>query len=591
MTIRAMLSLRWPPRLAVAFCALAGVLLPAGFGMVAGVPEPLIQDEFSYLLGADTFARGRLTNPSPPLPEFFEAPHVIVSPTYQSKYPPGQALVLAAGQRMLGHPIWGVWISCGLFAGALCWMLQAWTSRHWAFAVTLICAATLGTGTYWAQSYWGGMLPASGGALLLGAVRRTLRHPEITTSSLLGIGLLVLVNTRPYEGALLSLPAAVLLAGWLVRDPSHTISRKATRFLVPVAAILAVGLALMMYYNRAVTGSFLQTPYDLHLRQYLHRGVFVFSPPRSPDRAPVARVARFYNAVEAELVQKESIAVAVVGNFAVRLPTSLVPPFGLMSVASIAGPPFLGVTIWLALLVAVWRPRSTRAISFTVIGGLAAEGLVWLYLPAYPVPLVPVLVPAWLIAFDRIAKRFAWARFVSTTVLLFAAGQALVWWWFPHYAAPATSLVAAAIAASAQRLSRGLPAGAVYRLLPLVSVLLAAQILVAFTLNRVGWQNIDRRQPETGFRTPGDTVRYLAALPGDDLVFVKYDEQYSKDLEWVYNGADLASSPVIFAHYLDDDRNAALMTIYRERSAWILRLSPGEASLSPHTGHLLRPER
>ncbi len=155
-TLPRLVSLRWPPRAAIVFCGILGTILPAIFGIVMGVPDPVIHDEFSYLLGADTFAHGRLTNPSPALPEFFEAPHVLVVPSYTSKYPPGQPLFLALGQ-MAGQPIWGVWLGCGLFAASLCWMLQAWSSRKWALTVTVLAIVTLGTSTYWAQSYWGGM--------------------------------------------------------------------------------------------------------------------------------------------------------------------------------------------------------------------------------------------------------------------------------------------------------------------------------------------------------------------------------------------------------------------------------------------------
>lgn len=579
--VGALLSLRWPPRIAVAFCGLVGVLLPAAYGLLSGIPEPVIHDEFSYLLGADTFVRGSLTNPAPPLPEFFEAPHVIVSPTYQSKYPPAQALLLAVGQGLMGHPIWGVWFSCGLFAAAACWMLQAWTARHWAPSVTLICAATLGTTTYWAQSYWGGMLPACGGALVMGAVRRTLRRPRVLTSSIMAIGLLVLASTRPYEGALLSVPAALLLGRWLVRDATYDIKRKVMRVVVPVAVILVVGAGVMMNYNRAVTGEFRRTPYDLHLRQYFQRGVFVFSTPRAPERTPVARIAGFYDEAESDVAQKRSRLLAVLGHFAVRMPMSLIAPFGLASAASIEAPPYRGVTIWLVLLFAVWKPRSPRAIGLALAGALAAESLLWLYLPVYPWPLVPIVIAAWLMAFRRTATRDAWARFVFVTLLFCAAGGALVWWWFPHYSAPATCLVLAVIASSLQRLSRRLPAGTAPRLVPLVTILLAAHIPMVYAL-RTDHRHSGGSLAGVGFRTRGDIVRQLEALPGNDLVFVEYDEQFSKHIEFVYNGADLASSPVIFAHRLGDERNAALMDVYRERLPWILRVSVSEFSLTPY---------
>src|SRR5206468_2580061 len=59
-------------------------------------PLPVVHDESSYALQAEIFARFRWTAPSPPIPEFFEQPHVLrFQPGFFSETT-STALVLAA---------------------------------------------------------------------------------------------------------------------------------------------------------------------------------------------------------------------------------------------------------------------------------------------------------------------------------------------------------------------------------------------------------------------------------------------------------------------------------------------------------------
>src|SRR5690348_16555962 len=107
------------------------ILAAAIFPMVARLlllpwfpfPPTQIHDEFSYLLQGDTFAHGRVSNPTPPFWQHFETEYVLFSPGYASQYQPGQGLVLAAGQVFAGHPWWGVWLSMGIMFAVICWAL------------------------------------------------------------------------------------------------------------------------------------------------------------------------------------------------------------------------------------------------------------------------------------------------------------------------------------------------------------------------------------------------------------------------------------------------------------------------------------
>lgn len=227
-------------------------------------PEPLIHDEFSYLLAADTFASGRLTNDTHPMWRHFETFHVIHEPSYQSKYPPGQGLVLAAGQALTGHPIAGVWLSFAAACAAVAWMLAAWLPRRWAIAGSLLLATHPLLGAWWAQTYWGGAVAVLGGALVYGAVPRLIRGARGWSGAWLGAGLGILALSRPVEGALASIPPLALLA--LRVRPAHR--KEVAGRLVPGALIAAAAIGWLGYYHWRVTGDAFRAPYQVWLETY-----------------------------------------------------------------------------------------------------------------------------------------------------------------------------------------------------------------------------------------------------------------------------------------------------------------------------------
>lgn len=55
---------QWLCVILIGLVAFAG---SSAVGLLVGTPQPKFHDEFSYLLAGDTFAHGRLTNPTHPM--------------------------------------------------------------------------------------------------------------------------------------------------------------------------------------------------------------------------------------------------------------------------------------------------------------------------------------------------------------------------------------------------------------------------------------------------------------------------------------------------------------------------------------------
>src|SRR5713101_2952363 len=247
------------------------------------VPVPGIHDEYSYLLLGDTLAHGRLANPPHPMWISFESFHVNWFPTYSSKYPPGQGAILALGQ-LLGYPWIGVLLSAATMCVAILWMLQAWLPARWAFLGAALVALKFGIASYWINSYWGGAVAATGGALVLGAMPRIIRRARTRDALLLGLGIAILANTRPYEGLLFCLPVAGWFLWWLAGKTKSPVTRRTriVRVFAPLAVVLTFTIGFIGYYNWRLTENALLFPHVLNTRTYRTTGLFLWDHPKDP---------------------------------------------------------------------------------------------------------------------------------------------------------------------------------------------------------------------------------------------------------------------------------------------------------------------
>jgi ABC-type multidrug transport system fused ATPase/permease subunit len=289
-------------RWSTAWLAIAVFIFSVALTSVYRLPQPRIHDEFSYLLQSDTFAHGRLTNPTHPLWRYFETLHVLQQPTYASKYQPGQGLFLALGQ-IIWNPILGVWISTALAIASLFWMLRALFSPGWALAGAVL--AFLNTQVlWWNWSFWGGCVPMLGGALVLGGMFRTLNNISTSASVAMGIGAGLLVITRPFEGGVLCLIVGIvcLWSFWKTARLNMLI-----RFATPLVIAALPFLAFDAYYNYRVTGNALTPPYATYEKTYSRNALFIWQADPQNDRNHRPEINRFYDDEKRDVTMQRSL--------------------------------------------------------------------------------------------------------------------------------------------------------------------------------------------------------------------------------------------------------------------------------------------
>ncbi len=280
--------------LTILFLGLVTILSRAALLPVLPVPIPAVHDEFSYLLAADTFAHGRLTNPPHPMWVFFDTFHVLQHPTYASKYPPAPSAAMALGQ-LLGHPWIGILLSTAGMVMAVTWMFQGWFPAPWALLGGVLVWSHLGLFAHWVDSYFNGSVALIGAALVLGAFPRILHFSRARDAFWMGAGAVILASSRPVEGLIFCLPVAVALPLALMSRRKRHGQIAVVHLILPFAAIVVCGLIFLAYYNARVTGNPLQFPYVLYHRQYFNYPVFAWQKANSPLHYDNPQFETFFN--------------------------------------------------------------------------------------------------------------------------------------------------------------------------------------------------------------------------------------------------------------------------------------------------------
>jgi hypothetical protein len=515
--------------IAAATIALRLALLP-----LLHAPVPVVSDEFSHLLLADTLLDGRVANPTHPFWQHFETLHVIQQPHYGSDYFPGHAAVLAAGRVLIGSAWAGVLCECFAFLLILYWMLRGWMPARWALAGVLLAALRFGIGSYWVNAYHGGFLPAVGGALIAGAFPRllpswrtlswrTLQRAAANFSSpsnkitlingaILGLGLAILVTTRPFEGALYSLPFLAMLAWDLRRN-----FRRLVLIAIPTVAIAGTAVVLMGAYFSRVTGSPFVTGYQVNQKAYGWPMGLAWTTPRKIEFRNI-ELERYY---DYELGEREKVDGPI--DFVEYL-TFRIQEYWRF---------FLGPALSIPLLViaSVWRRRRTLILLLT--GALLAISL---------------------------------------------EGAAS-----PHYLAPATAVIVAIVVECCRHFHA--------RRIPIVPMLLATMALVLAL--RIAAQNLGLPYTQAlnyqswcckvqGNMNKQRITRALERTPGQHLVFVKTKTDEFNLLQWIYNAADIDASRIVWARDLGTERDAQLTAYFRDRQAWVVDPNVEPAALTKY---------
>jgi hypothetical protein len=519
------------PVLSLFVVGLTPLLLRLALLPIHPIPLPFAPDDFSNLLAADTFAHGRLANPTPAMWTHFETIHVDMLPTYASMYFPAQGLLMAAGKLLFGQPWFGVLVSGALMCSALLWMLQGWLPPSWALLGGFLAIMRIALFSYWTSTYHtAGPICAIGGGLVLGALPRFKKSPQARYLVTMAVGAVILAISRPYEGLLLCLPVIIALVHWLAKTKRVTISTFIFR-ATPALALLVAGIGWLGCYDYKAFGNPLTLPYTINRATYAMAPYYVWQGPRPEPHYRHDEMRRFYKIDELDDYNRNH---------------------------SVSGF-FIMTTI-----------KAIRGIYFFT--GIAL--------------IPPLFLLSWALRDRRV-------RFLVILLVVLAAGMAIEIYLIPHYLAPFTAAFYAVGLQAMRHLyecqSGGQPVGRAMTYW-LIAICVLMTLLRPFNKQLrcpipekpvstwiVSWFGPDH------FVTQRSLVEHkLQQNQGNQLAIVRYSPDHDPLDEWVYNSADIDSSKIIWARAMDPADDAELIRYYGQRKAWLIQPDTPSEEMVPY---------
>jgi hypothetical protein len=339
---------------------------------------------------------------------------------------------------------------------------------------------------------------------------------------LLALGLVLLANSRPYEGLVLCCSVAVAMLLWVLgrnAPPAQVIVR---RLVVPVGlTLLAAGIAMAYFFWRT-TGSPVRMPYQVNRATYGIAPYFIWQLPNAHQVYQHVVMRVYYVNDELAVYQR----MLSIGGFA----------------------------------------RET-GVKLLIIWGFYIG----------PVLTIPLFTLPWILR-DR---RIRWLLLAGAASL---TGTALVSFFIPHYTATITAVFMAVVVQGMRHLRAWHPEGklvgrALVRATLATSVLLVG--LHAWIAGTRGGGSIRAMGLERA-----RVLRQLEASSQKQLVLVRYRSDHDPLQEWVYNGADIDASKVAWARDMGAAKNQELLDYCKDRRVWLVEPDERPVRVTPYAPNL-----